>query len=295
MKILITGSFGMLGQYFYKILKNNYQIYLTSKRTNRDNFANYLSIDFLNFSKENKNLIKSFVTPDLIIHCGALTNVDLCEKEKEKAFIINCESTKILIDVFKGIKIIFISSDAVFGNSEDRLEESKTNPINYYAKTKTISEEIVLQDKKNIVIRTTPIGFNYIDKSSFVDWIINSINNNKKLKMYDNVIFNPIHAEILIKNILKLIKSKKNGIWHINGEIAYTKYVFANALANEIGLDTRNIISCNYEDNLLLARRSKNQFLNCNKFIKEFNSELPDLSLNIRMLKKNYNLYEQKN
>ena len=101
MKILITGSFGMLGQYFYKILKNNYQIYLTSKRTNRDNFANYLSIDFLNFSKENKNLIKNFVTPDLIIHCASLTNVDLCEKEKEKAFVINCESTKILIDVFK--------------------------------------------------------------------------------------------------------------------------------------------------------------------------------------------------
>ena len=41
MKILITGSFGMLGQYFYKILKNNFQIYLTSKRTNRDSWKSW--------------------------------------------------------------------------------------------------------------------------------------------------------------------------------------------------------------------------------------------------------------
>ena len=33
----------MLGQYFDKILKNDYQIYLTSKRPIRDNFANYIN------------------------------------------------------------------------------------------------------------------------------------------------------------------------------------------------------------------------------------------------------------
>ena len=35
----IIGSFDMLGQYFYKILKNDYQIYITSKRPIRNYFC----------------------------------------------------------------------------------------------------------------------------------------------------------------------------------------------------------------------------------------------------------------
>jgi|OM-RGC.v1.030634730 dTDP-4-dehydrorhamnose reductase len=100
MKILITGSCGMLGQYICKYFKNSHKLYKTSKRNIKD--RNYLSIDFLDFNENYINKIKQFVEPDIIIHTAALTNVDFCEKNPSIAKIVNYNSTKKLIDIFKG-------------------------------------------------------------------------------------------------------------------------------------------------------------------------------------------------
>ena len=51
MKILLTGSEGMLGQYFQKSIKNKNKLFLTSKRKNI-NKKNSISINFLNFTNK---------------------------------------------------------------------------------------------------------------------------------------------------------------------------------------------------------------------------------------------------
>lgn len=287
MKILITGSEGMLGQYFQKILnKNKHDLYKTSKRK-KISQKNYIQIDFVNFDKKKQNLLKNFVSPDLIIHCAALTNVDKCEKYKSLAYQINCESTKKIIEIFPNVKKIFISSDAVFGNEKFRSETSKRNPINYYGITKCISEDLILAEKNNIVIRTTPIGLNLLDKNSFIDWIINE---NKKKKLYSNVIFNPIHSEFLVKSSMQLIKLKKTGIWHINSRTKSSKFNFGYRLIKNLNLNLQTIDSARYEFNKQYAKRANSQFLNCKKFSKEI-SNLPTLFSSIEMLKKDINLY----
>ena len=291
MKILITGSEGMLGQYFQKVLdKEKYEIYKTSKRKKKYQ-TNYIQIDFLNFTTKTQILLEKFVKPDLIIHCAALTNVDECEKKKTIAYNINCDSTKKLIQIFPNIKKIFISSDAVFGNERFRTETSKTKPINYYGITKCISENLILAEKNNIVIRTTPVGFNFLDKNSFVDWILNEKN---KKKLYSNVFFNPIHCAFLVKHIMQLIKLKKKGIWHINSHTKSSKFDFGIRLNKALNLNLKNIDSSLYDINKQYAQRSKNQFLNCKKFSNEV-SNLPTLFSTLEMLKNEFNLYAVKN
>lgn len=292
MKILITGSFGMLGQYLCDQLeKDNFKIFKTSRRNVSS--KNFISIDFLNFNHDYQKKLEEFVTPDLIIHAGALTNVDECERDNKKADLINTISTKKLINIFKGIKIIYISTDAVFGDQKKRYENSEASPLNYYGKTKLRSENIVLKEKNSLVIRTTPVGLNQLNNSSFINWIYNNYKQNNELEVFDNIIFNPIHPTQLSKFISLLINSNSRGIWHINNNDRISKYKFVKKLLNELNWKKNKVIKTQYNYKMLLAKRSTNQVLYCNKFKKFFNKNMPSLNSTINIIKKDLIIYDK--
>ena len=106
-----------------------------------------------------KNLM-NIVKPDLVINLAALTNVDFCESNHKLAKEININGVKNIYDSFEG-KIIHISTDYVFdGLNGPYSEKDQVNPISIYGKTKLKSEEIILERKGNLVIRTNVLyGF----------------------------------------------------------------------------------------------------------------------------------------
>lgn len=78
--------------------------------------------------------------PDLIIHCAAETNVDLCEKDWKRANDINLVGTGNLRMVWDG-PIIYLSSDHIFdGKKGSYTEKSKPAPVNTYGMTKMAAE-----------------------------------------------------------------------------------------------------------------------------------------------------------
>ena len=95
--------------------------------------------------KENlKNISNSI---DLIINCAGYTNVDKAEDEQELCDNINHQAVKILADFCKekNILLIHYSTDYVFDGSGDKAfdEDNQENlhPLNYYGKTKLLSEQ----------------------------------------------------------------------------------------------------------------------------------------------------------
>ena len=104
MKILVTGSSGQLGQAIILQQPKHYQI-LSPRREELD-LLDYLSCKkYIEFNK-----------PDFVINCGAYTNVDLAEKEKELCYAINTVApitfAKVLRDI--GGNLLQISTDYVF-------------------------------------------------------------------------------------------------------------------------------------------------------------------------------------
>ena len=92
------------------------------------------------FSEFNK------IKPDIIIHAAALTNMELCEKNKKKAKKVNELTTKTIADYSyqMGCKLIFISTDNVFFNKKKfKTEKIKTNSKNFYGITKINSENYI--------------------------------------------------------------------------------------------------------------------------------------------------------
>ena len=196
--ILLLGGSGNLGS---KIINSKIFINLKSPTKNK--------LNILNIKKIENYLLKNNI--DLIIHCAALARVKECELNKEKAIKINITGTlNIIKSVFrvkkikkKDIKLIFISSDAVYSADKgNNKENDKLSPYNFYGLTKLKGEKIVQKLSKFIIIRTR-----FFDK--------NEIYFKFSAK---NIYTSGIEANILVKYISKLIKKKFQGIINVGGK-----------------------------------------------------------------------------
>ncbi len=116
MKILITGSGGMLGQALSPCLESRgHTIFSYPKE----------KLDVTNFSQVTSTL-SSVKGLDLVIHCAAYTKVDQAESESALAFSINgYGSENLAVSCRKfDIPMLYISSDYVF----DGEQKSPTQP-----------------------------------------------------------------------------------------------------------------------------------------------------------------------
>ena len=104
-------------------------------------------------------------------------------------------------------------------------EKDIPNPVNIYGKSKLIGENYITKNiKKHCIIRTTPVLINLNpSKEKFVEWIVNSLKNNKKIDLFKDVIFSPISVLRLVDEIEWIIENNISGLWHIVGNTQLNK------------------------------------------------------------------------
>lgn len=228
--IFVTGISGMLGANIAFLLRENYRV--SGIDLNEVDIENVNSTvgSVLDLDLMRKLLTENRV--DVFIHCAALVNVDECELHPDYANQINSENVAQLADLCHelSVKFIFISTDAVFsGEREGYLykESDETDPISVYGKTKLAAEQHTLQYEENLVVRTNIYGFNYRDKFSFGEWIINSLDNNQPLNMVDDIYFSPILVNELVELIDRCIREDIRGLYHVCSTGSINKYDIA--------------------------------------------------------------------
>ena len=265
MKILITGSKGMLGYDLVKRLRTDHTI---------------IGIDIDNFDIVDKRVVDyiEHEKPDIIFHLAAFTNVDEAEVKKEKAYSINVKGTENIAEAAKqlDIPIVFISTDYVFDGSKDSPynETDVTNPINFYGKTKKIAEEIVKSTlEKYFIIRTSWLfGKN---GKNFVETIIKHAKEKDRIDVVDDQLGSPTYTFDLSASLALLVNSGQYGIYHITNSGKCSWYDFARKIVKILRLQT-SIVPIKSHKLERLAKRPRNSVLNNNLFIKRFNHRMPD-------------------
>ena len=191
MKIMLTGSNGLLGQKLIEKISNDdrFELIATSLGNcvvNSDYFK-YFSLDVTNQEKINQFVSKHL--PDAIINTAALTNVDYCEQNKVHCDNVNVKAVEYLSEICskKNIHLVHISSDFIFdGNKNDLYNENDLpNPISYYGLSKLKSEKVLYDKKFNWTILRTIVVFGVaknLKKTNIVLWAIDQLRNEKKLK-----------------------------------------------------------------------------------------------------------------
>ena len=242
MNILVSGATGMLGRVIVKdCLSNSFNVSTIGRSNPEIPEVDHINYDFSNSSFSQ---IKSKKTFDFIIHCAANTDHSDCDKNIINCYEINAFSVLALRKLFPNVFFILISSDAVFNdNCENRTFDGPTRALSNYGVSKEIAEKLTLLFNKSLVIRTTIVGFSD-QKKSLCDWIVNSLEGRKNIKLFDDVLFNPISIYELSKAIIFIINNSHDytsKIIHINNQEVISKYEFGIRLAELLELDSKYI------------------------------------------------------
>jgi UDP-glucose 4-epimerase len=152
-KVLIIGGAGFIGSNLAeKLIKRGYQVFVydnfsSGQITNLKFLGNAQIIkgDILNYG-EISNCIKK-VRPNTIFHLAAIHYIPDCNKDPKKTYKVNVGGTHNILKAVAALNLntlfVFISSAAVYANSQNALKESdKTLPICIYGKTKLLGEKM---------------------------------------------------------------------------------------------------------------------------------------------------------
>lgn len=293
MIIFITGGSGLLGcALAFELIKKNEVI--------NGYHNNYIDIKNNNFSSVNIDIcdinslkIIENLSPDVIIHTVALTDLEYCEKNPEIAYKINVEGTENILRVAKNCtaKLMFICTDYIFDGKKGNYSESdKPNPLSVYAKTKLQGEELIKKKYDDFIsIRTSLYGWS-LNKLSFASWIVNSLRENKRLSLLSDQISSMLFTNDFAKILSEMLEYNLKGIYNVASSDSMSKYNFALKIA-EIFNSNKNLIEPVILDNLikkfsLSANRPKNVSLNVAKIENELGRKMPSIIEGIISMKK---------
>ncbi|MEP2026495.1 MAG: dTDP-4-dehydrorhamnose reductase [Reichenbachiella sp.] len=246
MKILITGSNGLLGQKLVKLLlEKDMEVIATSRGANRVTYLSkpfeYSELDITNAIQVDE-VIKKY-RPDAVIHTAAMTNVDQCEKEQAECRNLNVDAVGLLVRACEtsNIHFIHLSTDFIFdGESGPYREDDQPNPISFYGQSKLDAEEIVKQANCDWAILRTVLVYGItpgMSRSNIILWVKENLENGKPLNIVDDQWRTPTLAEDLATGCFLVAKQRATGVFNISGEEMLTPFEMAKKTADYFNLD----------------------------------------------------------
>ena len=284
-RLLITGASGQLGNSVLNQLFGKYDLLSTDIiHTNRSDVP-FAILDISNFAKI-KNILSEF-NPDVIINLAAYTDVDGCELNQNKAYLLNSKSVEMLSDNFNG-QFIQISTDYVFdGISGPYTENDDTNPINIYGKTKLQAENVLDHSDNDWCILRTNVLFDYYKgtEASFIKWVIDSLKSNKSINVVDDQWNNPTWTLNLAEIIELIIKNNVKGLYNYGGADYLNRFEFAQIIADIFNLDKTLISPIKTQSLNQTAKRPLKGGLKIEKIERELDIKCTDLNTSLNIIK----------
>lgn len=256
MKILVTGSNGLLGQHLIKLLKKNkdHAVIATARGENRLNDREgyqYSSLDICDESQVAKTVLD--YKPDVIIHSAAMTQVDDCEIKKGQCWQSNVLATQYLIQAAQQAKSAFLllSTDFIFNGEAGPYDENALpDPLSYYGMSKLAAEMLLMTSRLRWAIARTVLVYGVAEdmsRSNIILWVKKSLEQGKKIKVVNDQWRTPtlvqdlamgcqLITEKYLKNNDKGL-SNISGIFNISGKDFLTPYEMALKTADYFHLD----------------------------------------------------------
>jgi dTDP-4-dehydrorhamnose reductase len=242
-RVLVTGAGGQLGRALEQALAS------TS--------AEVIAADRASLDVGDRDAVVGAITglrPDIVVHAAAMTDVDGCESDPDRAYRVNALGTRHVADGARGVgaHVVAISTDYVFDGETDRpyVEWDDCRPLSVYGRTKRAGELEV--DSGSAVVRTTWV---FSATQGLIPAIVRLGKGEGELRFVDDNFACPTFAGDLALAVSDIALSRLPGTFHVTNQSGTTPFELARHVLALAGEDPARVVAVTSEELGRPARR----------------------------------------
>ena len=237
-KVYIAGCGGMLGEAFYSVFSQDYELKCTDIDVN-DDWLEYLDFRDYDLYKKEVELFK----PDYLIHLGAYTDLEYCELNPDDTYLTNTIAVENATYIANqmNIPLVYISTAGIFDGKKDTYDDwDQPNPLGHYARSKYAGEVLVTQNvQRHLVCRAGwMMGGGPKKDKKFVQKIMHQLKNGKKeLFVVDDKLGTPTYTHDFASNLKLLHEKEYWGLYNMVCGGVTGRFEVALELIKTLGLE----------------------------------------------------------
>jgi len=237
-RVLMLGAGGMLGKAVYELFVAEYEHVLATDIDLNEKWLSYL--DFREYGQIDKAFTE--FKPDLVLHLGALTDLEYCELNLENTWLTNAlgpENTALLCKKHN-VRMVYISTAGIFDGAQEYYNDfDEPNPMCAYAKSKYYGECFVKNnlDKYFVFRAGWMMGGGYEKDKKFINKIFKQIKGGStELFVVDDKLGTPTYTKDFAKGIFHVVQSGLFGLYNQVCKGSCSRLDVAKAFVDLLGL-----------------------------------------------------------
>ena len=243
MRVAVTGANGLLGGAAVMQLGPEHEVLALGRGPARLPPGRYRWADTdLGDGVSVERALRGFGA-EAVLHAGAATDVDGCERDPDLAWRVNVGGTEQVARACRalGARLVAVSTDYVFdGTAGPYGEEAIPNPRGVYARTKRCAEEAALLLAPRCAVARVAVVFSGRAgaKSTFATQVVEKLSRGEQVRAFSDQIVSPTLAEHGAEMCLELLLASDHlGVLHTSGATALDRVELARMIARRFGLD----------------------------------------------------------
>lgn len=238
---LVTGAGGFLGANAGAFLRtHNVEAIGLARAGHATHFDATVHAD-LDTPGHARSVIET-ASPDVILHCAALSSHQTCELHPDQAHRVNSAATGEIAEAAAdiGAHFIYISTDSVFDGLRGNYSETDaTHPVSVYGQTKLEGEELASSVTNPLIIRTNFFGWSPTGERSILEFFYHNLKGGNAVPGFTNVTTTSLYVPTLLDYIWQLQQARQSGVFHVTSHDALSKFEFGHLVATTFGFDPK--------------------------------------------------------
>jgi dTDP-4-dehydrorhamnose reductase len=272
----MAGAGGMLGEAFYQVFRDDFEIKCTDKDVNAD----WLSfLDFRDLEKYRAD-VRSF-NPDYIFHLGAYTDLEFCELNVDDTYATNTMAVENAVYIANelNIPLLYISTAGIFDGKKDLYDDwDQPNPLGHYARSKYMGEKYVMAHAKRYIICRAGwmMGGGPTKDKKFINKLIKQLVSGKReLFIVNDKDGTPTFTIDFARNVKLLFEKEYWGLYNLVCKGQTGRIEVAEELVNILGLKDKvkitEVTSDHFKDTYFAQRPPCERLVNKKLELREIN------------------------